>query len=396
MAGCGHWQEVDRRPDAAKLERRRKSSSHPITLLMSHATDSMTEERWTTYQQRNEDTCTGGGTMLELLGVSDIEERVYRALLWDPEASLNNLAFATGVGQTELRRLLSALEMKGVIHRTKGKSHGYVPVAPDIAVEGLIQRRQEEIELIRAHLPQLREEYHSPADRGDPVEFAEVVSGREAVARRFAQLQQSATETILIFDNPPYALPDNADAQLVNQLEFERLEEGIQYRTIYSREAMAISGRSNEIHAYVKAGEVAHVSPELPMKLAIADRRLAIMPLIVNAPTHNAPSQVESAVVVHQSSLLDALATLFAAFWDRSLPLSFSAEAGKELGTEEDDEERELLLSLLTAGLTDEAIAHQLGISIRTVRRRVRHLMDQLGVITRFQAGVQAAKRGWL
>jgi DNA-binding NarL/FixJ family response regulator len=334
--------------------------------------------------------------LLESLGVSDMEERVYRALLWDPEASLNNLAFATGMGQTELRRLLSALEMKGVIHRTKGRSPGYLPVAPDVAVEGLIQRRQEEIELIRAHLHQLREEYHNPADQGDPVEFVEVVSGREAVARRFVQLQQSATETILIFDSPPYALPDTADTQPVNLLELERLKEGIRYRTIYSSEALAIFGRSHVIHTYVKAGEAARVAPELPMKLAIADRRLAIMPLIVNAATHNAPSQVESSVMVHQSSLLDALATLFEAFWDRALPLFFSTETEKDLEAEEDDEKRELLLSYLTAGLTDEAIAHQLGISIRTERRRVRRLMDQLGVVTRFQAGVQAAKRGWL
>ena len=138
------------------------------------------------------------------------------------------------------------------------------------------------------------------------------------------------------------------------------------------------------------------MSSELPMKLAIADRQLAIIPLIVNAPTHDTPSQVESAVVVYQSSLLDALAMLFEALWERALPLSFSAEMEMDLGAEGDDEERELLLALLTAGLTDEVIARQLKISIRTVRRRVRHLMDHLGVVTRFQAGLQAAKRGWL
>lgn len=334
--------------------------------------------------------------LLDPLGVSDMEERVYRALLWDPSAELNELALTAGVGLTQLRGLLSALEMKGLISRSAGSSPGYVPVAPDVAVEGMIQRHMEELELVRAYLPQLRKEFRIPAERGNPAEFVEVVSGREAVARRFVQLQMSATETILVFDKPPYAQPYNADAQPVNQLEFQRLSDGVQYRAVYSSEALATPGLPKVIQAYGQAGEQARVSPEVPMKLAIADRQLAIIPLVANAPSRDAPSQVESAVVVHESSLLDALATLFEEFWDRALPLTFTANEAMDLPTEGDDEEQGRLLALLTAGLTDEAIARQLGISIRTVRRRIRRMMDHLGAVSRFQAGLQAAKRGWL
>ena len=54
------------------------------------------------------------------------------------------------------------------------------------------------------------------------------------------------------------------------------------------------------------------------------------------------------------------------------------------------------LLSLLSAGRSDSTIARLSGISLRTVERRVRSLMDRLGAKTRFQAGVQAARRGWI
>ena len=54
------------------------------------------------------------------------------------------------------------------------------------------------------------------------------------------------------------------------------------------------------------------------------------------------------------------------------------------------------ILALLAAGAPDATIARQTGVSQRTVERRVRALMDQLGAGTRFQAGVQAARRGLL
>lgn len=54
------------------------------------------------------------------------------------------------------------------------------------------------------------------------------------------------------------------------------------------------------------------------------------------------------------------------------------------------------LLTLLASGLKDDAIARQLGLSTRTMRRRIRTLLDELSAANRFQAGVQAARRGWL
>src|SRR5258708_7078347 len=156
-----------------------------------------------------------------------MEERVYRALLRDPTAAPCDLALAAGVDRAELRRLLAMLEMKGLISRSAGRNPGYVSVAPDVAVEGLIQRRQEELELIRDYLPQLRKEYRHPTDKWNPMEFVEVVSGREAVASRFEQLQQSATESIRILEQPPYALPDRAAPPPFHRPAFPRLASGI-------------------------------------------------------------------------------------------------------------------------------------------------------------------------
>jgi DNA-binding NarL/FixJ family response regulator len=58
-------------------------------------------------------------------------------------------------------------------------------------------------------------------------------------------------------------------------------------------------------------------------------------------------------------------------------------------------EERNLL-ARMAAGNTDESIARRLGISDRQVRRRIARLLNQLGVSSRFAAGAEAVRRGWL
>ncbi|WP_247597705.1 LuxR C-terminal-related transcriptional regulator [Streptomyces sp. RKND-216] len=54
------------------------------------------------------------------------------------------------------------------------------------------------------------------------------------------------------------------------------------------------------------------------------------------------------------------------------------------------------MLDLLTEGMTDEAVARQLGVSVRTTRRITAELMQRLGARSRFEAGVLAAGRGWV
>jgi DNA-binding NarL/FixJ family response regulator len=59
-----------------------------------------------------------------------------------------------------------------------------------------------------------------------------------------------------------------------------------------------------------------------------------------------------------------------------------------------DEEDRQILM-LLLAGLTDASIASQMGLSMRTVQRRVRDLMDLAGLHTRLQLGWHAAQAKW-
>ncbi|MFI6354228.1 LuxR C-terminal-related transcriptional regulator [Streptomyces sp. NPDC050743] len=86
---------------------------------------------------------------------------------------------------------------------------------------------------------------------------------------------------------------------------------------------------------------------------------------------------------------------LFEACWRQATPV-FGSEAQE---TEDDldlSATDRALLHLLHAGLKDETTCRQLGLSERTLRRRITDLTARLGATSRFQAGAQAVRRGWL
>lgn len=56
---------------------------------------------------------------------------------------------------------------------------------------------------------------------------------------------------------------------------------------------------------------------------------------------------------------------------------------------------RQQVLELLVSGEKDATAAKLLGVSLRTFRRYVRQVMDELGANSRFEAGFLAAERGW-
>jgi DNA-binding CsgD family transcriptional regulator len=93
--------------------------------------------------------------------------------------------------------------------------------------------------------------------------------------------------------------------------------------------------------------------------------------------------------VVRAPGVLRALEALGELLWRRALVVD-APEAHVPSSVER------RMLSMLVQGLTDEAVARQLGVSARTVRRMVAHLMDRLGAGSRFEAGVRAVERGWV
>lgn len=118
-------------------------------------------------------------------------------------------------------------------------------------------------------------------------------------------------------------------------------------------------------------GIQARVSESPLPELLMADDRVALI-----RPTGS------RAAVAYLPSILHALSALFTSTWQHARPAG--SVAVSSLARD--------VLECLCAGQKDDAAARKLGLSVRTYRRHVADLLRDLGVESRFQAGVRAAE----
>jgi DNA-binding CsgD family transcriptional regulator len=311
-------------------------------------------------------------------GVSAADEAVLRSLLALPDATAAELAATCGQPLDLVTAALDRLCRRGLAARLAGPHPRYTAADPQTALDALLLPTEQALRRAREAAAELAALFRATrADRRvtGPVE---VVTGREEISRWFLQMQQSAVRDVCAFDRPPYVHAAG------NPVEPSVLARGVRWRAVYHPEALDQPGALTEIRKLIALGEQARVLADVPFKMHLVDGRVGLVALDSDTAT-------VQAAVVHRSTLLDALAIVFESCWARATPLD--AAADDEAGVS--DEDRQLLV-LLAAGVKDEAIARQLGLSVRTMRRRVRRLLDLLGAQTRFQAGMQAARRGWI
>jgi DNA-binding CsgD family transcriptional regulator len=264
-----------------------------------------------------------------------------------------------------------------------------MPAPPDLAIDALALRRQEELERLRAYARELTMAMTDPP-RGGPADLVELVEGSAAVLAHLARIQLGAEQEVCIVDCPPYLTGGPAE----NPEQRQAMRRGVRYRAIYHAPTLEIPDRMDQILADISAGEEARAMPDVHHKMIIVDRRTAMIPL--------GRSDVETGarILIHPSPLLDILVTCFDMLWDGATPLAATPvppdDEDKATQLDAPDEQDRKLLAMLAAGMKDRATARALGVTERTVTRRITQLMRHLGAQTRFQAALQAAKRGWL
>ena len=160
----------------------------------------------------------------------------------------------------------------------------------------------------------------------------------------------------------------------------EQMARGRELRSIYPLSVLDHPEQMAWVRDWAAVGERQRVVQQVPHEYVVFGDEVVLSSRDWGATGHGA-------VLVRLPLLVHAFTAVFDDAWRSGVPVPDPA-------VERDVDSR--LIALLAGGFKDEAIARYLGLSLRTVRRRVASLADELGVHTRFQLGVVAQRRGLL
>ncbi|MFI9580510.1 DNA-binding response regulator [Streptomyces sp. NPDC052236] len=162
-----------------------------------------------------------------------------------------------------------------------------------------------------------------------------------------------------------------------------------QARKLYSPAVLADERDREALSEMAAHGmQIRIAATPIPQGTFIIDRRTMILtdPVPPAPAAHSHRTYTMSAA----PALVGGVYALFEAAWESAVDLAAF------LGSERPriDAQTSRVLRTLGSGITDEAAARELGMSLRTYRRRVAELLVALNAGSRFQAGVRAGELG--
>ncbi|MFF3890354.1 helix-turn-helix domain-containing protein [Streptomyces sp. NPDC001914] len=324
---------------------------------------------------------------MELVGVDSETEAVYRHLMGRGGGTVDDVAEALGVPHERSLDLLERLHRVGLVSRRA--SGEFLTVDPRHALRTLVESRERQLAVIREVASSLGTIFDTAKHPTSGESGTTLISSPEVVGDHYYRLKRSARSEILELARPPFLLVPN------EPLVEAAVSRGVRVRAVYAASSFTAACGAEELDGLVSRREEARITATLPIKLTMADRTAALVSLSLTASS-------TECLYTEAPPLLQALAELFEHYWALASPLATASHptvqpSGHRVSGEREPTDRELnLLAMFAAGVKDEAIARQFGISSRTLRRRIQDLYLELGATNRFGAGVAAARRNWV
>ncbi|MFJ3043118.1 helix-turn-helix transcriptional regulator [Streptomyces tendae] len=326
---------------------------------------------------------------MALVGLDADTEAVYRELLARGGGTAESLVTAFGLDRGQALAQLERLHRNGLLSRRS--SGEYQTVDPRHALAALVESRTRQLAAVRDAATSLGELFDEARRSGTPRPDTRTISGAEEVGDCYYRLKQAARREICELERPPYLLAPN------EPLDEAAIRRGVRVRAVYAAASFDDDGGWQDLGSLVSRGEEARVVPALPVKLVLVDRSAAMVSLTLEGGSTDC-------LYTEAPPLIEVLSELFDRYWAGAARLSEADtastpgpdKAGPGGGARRPTEEERQLLALFAAGVKDDAIARQFGVSTRTLRRRIQNLYAELGTTNRFGAGVAAARRNWL
>lgn len=165
------------------------------------------------------------------------------------------------------------------------------------------------------------------------------------------------------------------------------LRQGVRLQAIYAHHLAAVPHLHEYLTEVSRYGADVRVAPAVPLRMLVIDDDLAILPM-------DPHDTARGAFAIRSHQVIGALRAVFRFHWAAAAPLAASSER-QEVNNLLSPSEK-MVIHMMAMGTKDEAIARQLGVSTRTLSRKISQLLERLSVQTRFQAAVKLTRAGVL
>ncbi|WP_255954637.1 LuxR C-terminal-related transcriptional regulator [Streptomyces odontomachi] len=329
------------------------------------------------------------GLLAALLGQRGRLLDIYRTVVTRPGWGTAEIAHQLHMTESDVHDCLDELAELSMLFYPSDYTATPVALSPEVGLTALLNQREREICTQQAQLAGARAEAAElvaaySAHRGQWGNLGlEQLDDLASVRARLSELAVQAREELLSF--APGGAQSQEAMEASRPLDEKSLASGVRIRTLYL-DSVRNDRASTEYARWLAGlgGEIRTI-PSLPVRMLVVDRSVAVLPA-------DPKDSRAGAVVLHAPGVLAALVHLFEMTWQRGHPLDGARPSAPDEPTAQELE----LLRLLELGSTDEVAARRLGVSLRTVRRMMAELMGRLGARSRFEAGVLAARAGWM
>lgn len=322
------------------------------------------------------------------LGLDSLALSAYQLTLLADDWSPEDLQAQLGVTAQDLTSAIDVLVDKGLLvpsHEVEGALRS---VDPRVGLTRLIEEHDRTLQMAHERLSHTRAATQQLIDLVDDHDTRqrsslEQVAGRDQVSDRISELLGQATSEVLTVLT---MLPSPDAMATARRGDTVLLERGVQTRML------VLTGhvrRSPDYVAYltelVGLGAEVRVAPTLPTRMILVDDAAAILPTDPDDPG-------AGATIIRHHNLIRLMRDTFETLWRGSRALGSDEHRSDRWEPSELELE---VIRLLGRGNKDEAIARRVGMSLRSVRRLISQMSQELDSNSRFELGLICGSRGW-
>lgn len=317
---------------------------------------------------------------------------VYDRLLRHGPATPEQLADSENVAPHDAELAVAALRDLRLVRESGEQPGAVVAMTPETAEVELIGPLERAIHSQHLKVAELRQrletmkitfkEARKAQSHDNPIIL---LRSPEEIRLRLEQAAQDAQRKVYMMR--PGGSLDVKNAQHAFLRILVSTGKNIDIRAVYQHAALSDIRTREYMTELAQSGAAVRTSAEIFDHLTIFDDREAFVP----QPTIPG-GEGDVIAIIRDPAVIGLLHRVFEHTWCSSA--EFRSHTGAY--TEKLDDIRSSILTLLSAGFTDDMIARRLGISSRTCRRHVSAIMEQLHAESRFQAGVAVARYGLL